>query len=128
MKSPLIQEGSYSYALVYHNEQPLQLDFSPLSTDILADIDRSVPAAAIAYRFHQTVASAASDVCLRISASSALDRVILSGGVFQNRLLTEMIYTALTNKGLHVFTHRLAPPNDGGIALGQAAIAGRRKI
>ena len=128
MKSPLIQEGSYSYALVCHNEQPLQLDFSPLITDILADIDRSVPAAAIAYRFHQTVASAASDVCLRISASSALDRVILSGGVFQNRLLTEMIYTALTNKGLHVFTHRLAPPNDGGIALGQAAIAGRRKI
>ena len=62
-----------------------------------------------------------------IRRETGFERVVLSGGVFQNRLLSEMIYTGLTDLGLHVFTHRLVPPNDGGIALGQAAIAGRRK-
>ena len=118
---------SYTYTVVHHEEAPLQLDFSPMFTEIMADIGAGLQAATIALRFHQTVATAATDVCLNISASTGIDRVILSGGVFQNRLLTEMIYTALTHKGLHVYSHRLVPPNDGGIALGQAAIAGRRK-
>jgi len=107
---------------------PLQVDFSPMFTDILADITHGIPSATIAHRFHQTVASAATEVCLRIAAATGLNRVIFSGGVFQNRLLTKMIYTALSQKGLHVFTHRLVPPNDGGIAVGQAAIAARRGI
>ncbi len=120
--------ASYPYSIVFNEEEPLQLDFSSMFPGILTDIDAGIETAAIAHRFHQTVASAATDVCLLISGTTALDRVILSGGVFQNRLLSEMIYTALTRKGLHVFTHRLVPPNDGGIALGQAAIAGRRKF
>ena len=96
--------------------------------ELLADIDAGIRTTTIAYRFHQTVAAAATDVCLQIVDETGLDRVILSGGVFQNRLLSEMIYTSLTLKGLRVFTHRLVPPNDGGLALGQAAIAGRRKV
>ncbi len=121
------QVECYSYNVVSSNDAPLQLDFSPLLTDIVHDISNGVEDSIIAHRFHQTVASAAVDICLRISGSTGLDRIILSGGVFQNRLLSEMIYTALVNRGLQVFTHRLVPPNDGGIALGQAAIAGRRK-
>ena len=121
------QVECYSYNVVSSNDAPLQLDFSPLLTDIVHDISNGVEDSIIAHRFHQTVASAAVDICLRISDSTGLDRTILSGGVFQNRLLSEMIYTALVNRGLQVFTHRLVPPNDGGIALGQAAIAGRRK-
>lgn len=120
--------GSYPYSIVFHEDAPHQLDFSPMLAEILSNIDDGTRTAIIAYRFHQTVASAAADLCLHISAATGLDRVILSGGVFQNRLLSEMIYTALTGKGLNVFTHRLVPPNDGGIALGQAAIAGRRKV
>ncbi len=121
------QVECYSYNVVSSNDAPLQLDFSPLLTDIVHDISIGVEDSIVAHRFHQTVASAAVDICLRISDSTGLDRTILSGGVFQNRLLSEMIYTALVNRGLQVFTHRLVPPNDGGIALGQAAIAGRRK-
>jgi len=119
---------SYPYTLIFTHEKPLQLDFSPMFTEILDEINTGIQTSAIAYRFHHTVASAATDVCLHISAAAGLNRVILSGGVFQNRLLSEMIYTALTQKGLNVFTHRLVPPNDGGIALGQIAIAGRRKV
>ncbi len=61
-----------------------------------------------------------------IRKNSGLDRVVLSGGVFQNRLLTELVYTFLAKSHFSVFIHRLVPPNDGGIALGQAAIAARR--
>jgi hydrogenase maturation protein HypF len=96
--------------------------------ELLDDFAAGVATAAIAHRFHRTVAAAALELCLNISAATGLDRIILSGGVFQNRLLSEMLYTALTAEGLNVFTHRLVPPNDGGIALGQAAIAGRRTI
>lgn len=124
----LSQRGEYPYSIVLHGEAPFQLDFSPMIVDILADIAAGIHPSAIARRFHHTIATAATEVCLTISQSSGLKRIILSGGVFQNRLLTEMIYTALAQKGLDVFTHRLVPPNDGGIALGQAAIAGRRKI
>jgi len=126
--APLCQRRGYTYKIVHSEEKPLQLDFSPMFPELLADIDAGIRTTTIAYRFHQTVAAAATDVCLQIVDETRLDRVILSGGVFQNRLLSEMIYTALTNKGLRVFTHRLVPPNDGGLALGQAAIAGRRKV
>ncbi|HEY5521886.1 MAG TPA: carbamoyltransferase HypF, partial [Desulfuromonadaceae bacterium] len=126
--APFCQRGGYTYKIALHEDAPLQLDFSPMFPEILTDIDASIQTAIIACRFHQTIATAATDVCLQIVDETGLDRVILSGGVFQNRLLSEMIYTALTNKGLTVFTHRLVPPNDGGLALGQAAIAGRRKV
>jgi hydrogenase maturation protein HypF len=121
------QVAPYRYSVIANSDAPLQLNFSPMFTDILADIEAGISTSATAYCFHRTVAAAATDICLRIAATTGLDRIILSGGVFQNRLLSEMIYTALTNQGLHVFTHRLVPPNDGGTALGQAAIAGRRK-
>ncbi len=121
-------DNSYNYTIMRHGETPLQLDFVPMIKEILYDINGGLHASAIAYRFHKTVASAAAEVCTLIAESTGLDRIILSGGVFQNRLLSEMIYNALVNKGLEVYTHRLVPPNDGGIALGQAAIAGRRSI
>lgn len=117
---------NYPYSIAHRGEAPFQLDFSPMFSKILSDIKCGIQNSVIAHRFHQTVAAAAAAACLQVSGVTGLDRVILSGGVFQNRLLTEMIYTALTGKGLNVFTHRLVPPNDGGIALGQAAIAGRR--
>ena len=116
--------GNYSFRHTDH----LQIDFSPLFPEILADLRTGTPTADIARRFHRTVADAAAAVCRQIAQSSGLDRVVLSGGVFQNRLVTEMLYTDLTYSGLQVFTHRLTPPNDGCIALGQAAVAGWKTI
>jgi len=123
--------GIYQYKIFYGEEIPAQLDFSEMFTGILNDLEANIQTAVIAHRFHSTVASAAVDLCMFISESSGLGRVVLSGGVFQNRLLSEMIYTGLIKRGLQVFTHRLSPPNDGCIALGQAAIAGwktRREV
>ena len=105
---------------------PMMLDFSPLFPLILKQLAEGLSRAIIARRFHNTVATAACAVCSEISKLSGLARVVLSGGVFQNRLLSEMLYDRLSSQGLQVFTHRLIPPNDGGLAIGQAAVAGWR--
>ncbi|WP_173198795.1 carbamoyltransferase HypF [Geobacter sp. SVR] len=104
----------------------IELDFSPMFLKILSDLADTVPAAVIARRFHGTVAHAGTETCLRIAASTGLERIVLSGGVFQNRILSDLMYSGLVARGMQVYTHRLVPPNDGGIALGQVAIAGRR--
>ena len=103
---------------------PWELDFSPLFPALLSALQAGTAPATLALRFHATVAEAAIDVCVRITRDSGQHRIVLSGGVFQNRLLSEMIYTGLTKQGLDVYTHRLTPPNDGCIALGQAAVTG----
>jgi len=62
-------------------------------------------------------------MCRLIADETGIDRVALSGGVFQNRLLLRKTVRLLENSGFEVFTHRQAPCNDGGISLGQAVIA-----
>lgn len=87
---------------------------------------RGFEAAPLALGFHKGVADAVHAGCDLIRRETGLCRVVLSGGVFQNRLLTEMVYHGLLERGFSVFMHRLLPPNDGGLALGQATIAARR--
>ena len=82
----------------------------------------------IAATFHRSLAAASAALCREIRRESGLDRVVLSGGAFQNRLLSEEILRLLEVDGFKVFTHRLVPPNDGGLALGQAMIAGRSQV
>jgi len=69
------------------------------------------------------VASALIETCRRIGAESRLNRVCLSGGTFQNVTLLRLAAAGLRSAGFQVFLHAKVPPNDGGIALGQAAIA-----
>jgi hydrogenase maturation protein HypF len=84
--------------------------------------------ATLARTFHRTVARGAAELCIAIREDTGLERVVLSGGVFQNRLLAEEVNDLLLARNFNVFTHRLVPPNDGGVALGQAVIAGRSKV
>lgn len=86
------------------------------------------PSAACPRRFHYSLAAAVGEVCKRIRAATGLQRVVLSGGVFQNRLLTEELCSILEKDDFQVFTQRLVPPNDGGLALGQAILAGRSQL
>jgi len=58
-----------------------------------------------------------------VRPATAVNQVALSGGVFQNALLVRLARTALSARGFGVLTHRLVPPNDGGLALGQAVVA-----
>ncbi|MFH8410099.1 carbamoyltransferase HypF [Streptomyces sp. NPDC018019] len=81
---------------------------------------------AVAARFHNSVARLIFDSCRALRRSTGLTTVALSGGVFQNGFLLERTVPALERDGFHVLTHRRVPPNDGGISLGQAAVAAAR--
>ncbi len=87
--------------------------------------DRNQPAIA-AGRFHNTLARAAAAACIQARVHTGLDRVCLSGGTFQNKLLLELTVEQLIGSGFDVFLHSRVPPNDGGLSLGQAAIAVKR--
>ncbi len=101
----------------------LQVDCRPAIETIADDVDAGVSASMIGRRFHSTLVEIIAQVCRRIGAEQGLDRVALSGGVFMNALLLEETMTRLTRDGFQVFRHRRVPPNDGGLSLGQLAIA-----
>lgn len=80
-----------------------------------------IQAEKLAYIFHQKLADLIICGCRQIRKKTKCNCVALSGGVFQNRLLLELVDDGLAEKGFEVLKHSLIPPNDGGIALGQAA-------
>ena len=104
---------------------PLVLDWREMVEKIVEETAAGMSCAVIARAFHNTLAAAVAEVCEGIRAESGTDLVVLSGGVFQNRLLCEGVHTSLSERGFRVHSQRLVPPNDGGLALGQAVIAGR---
>jgi hydrogenase maturation protein HypF len=76
--------------------------------------------------FHAAVARAVGDAATSVRARTGIEVVALSGGVFQNTLLLGLARGELAARGFTVLTHRQLPPNDGGLALGQAAVAAAR--
>jgi hydrogenase maturation protein HypF len=114
---------AYPFA-VLHRHDSTEVDFRLMVRALVEDLAAQVPLAEMARAFHNTVAAAVANVCDRVRSETGLNRVVLSGGVFQNRLLSEESCRLLEAGGFQMFTHRLVPPNDGGLALGQAMIAG----
>ena len=96
---------------------------APVIQSVVADVRTGVPAPIISARFHNGLARTVYDVCVSIRNSRGLNEVALSGGVFQNATLLKRALDLLRAAGFVVYTHRLVPPNDGGLALGQAMIA-----
>jgi len=90
---------------------------------LVRDVKDKVPPPEISLKFHHTMADITAEMCKSIAKESKIKRVALSGGVFQNRLLLRLTTAALQKEGFDVLTHRLVPPNDGGMSLGQAVIA-----
>ncbi len=98
------------------------LDPGPLLEAILRDLRSGAALSLIATRFHGSVAAAIVDVCKLARETTGLNIVALTGGVFQNIFLLELSVERLRNSGFQVLWHRVVPANDGGLALGQAAI------
>jgi hydrogenase maturation protein HypF len=91
---------------------------------LLDEIAQARPQAQVALRFHHTAARLIVTVCQQIAAETGLRTVALSGGCFQNRILLRLAVRGLRQAGLGVLLHLQVPCNDGGLSLGQAAIAG----
>ncbi len=94
-------------------------NWRPLIQTILDDLRRGVSPEEIATRFHVSLAAAT----VRVARAAGLPRVVLTGGCFQNRLLLSLVRRQLEEAGFAVYSHRLVPPNDGGLSLGQAVVA-----
>jgi hydrogenase maturation protein HypF len=113
---------------------PLLIDAKPMWIALLDDLMRATPVPVIAARFHKGFAIAIVQMVERVLGSSRRESappvrtVALSGGVMQNAVLLEQLSQRLAACGLLVLTHRQVPANDGGIALGQAAIAAARAL
>jgi hydrogenase maturation protein HypF len=117
-------EAEDAYALpVVETEAALELDPRPLVAAVVADLERGESVSAIGGRVHVALADAIARTCDRIRARAGLGTVALSGGCFQSRLLTTLAAERLESLGFEVLLHSRVPPNDGGIALGQAAVA-----
>jgi hydrogenase maturation protein HypF len=117
-------ESIYEYA--WEGNDPLRILPAPIVRGVLADVQKECPVSVISVKFHNTLIRLFADLCDRIRGARGLNRVALSGGVFQNVCLLNGLVPALEARGFEVFTHRLVPTNDGGIALGQAVIAAKR--
>jgi hydrogenase maturation protein HypF len=119
---------AYPFAVVDAAEL-LQLDPAPLWRALLDDLVAATPIAVTATRFHNGLANAITDMSRALERRFCPGRAIaLSGGVFQNRVLLDGVTQRLQAQGLRVLTHCAVPANDGGLALGQAAIAAARLL
>lgn len=107
-------------------DDALVLDARPAVCAAAADVARGAPAATVAMRFHRGVAVATGAACAAAAARGGTELVVLSGGVFQNALLLDLVLDDLRRRGLRALVPERVPPNDGGISFGQAAVAAAR--
>ncbi len=126
LKAPNVTKEKYCY-VIDDSQSPLVVNTGEIILGVLADLAGEERQNAIAYKFHVTVKDMVTAVCLRARERYGENRVCLSGGVFQNMLLLDMVQRSLEQNGFQVFVHRTVPANDGGISLGQAIIADERR-
>jgi len=105
---------------------PFEIDLRPMVAQLCAELLAGAAAGAVSARFHNTVAAFLLAAAGRARQATGVGLVVLSGGCFANRYLTGRLVDALEADGFEVLTHQTVPTNDGGIALGQAAVAAAR--
>ncbi len=114
-------EATYPYRWTANTVR--QIAPAPIIRGVIADLASNIPGPVISAKFHATLVKLFVELCQDIRRTHGLQRVALSGGVFQNATLLRGLLHTLEQKGFQVYTHKRVPANDGGIALGQAVIA-----
>jgi hydrogenase maturation protein HypF len=137
-----------NYRATYHAEAPMRLEsmahksetgiypfeindgqvsFQPMIRSMIKDLSSGISKERISGRFHNTLANVVLDLALRIRKESDLNRIVLSGGTFQNRILVSKLYELLPGEGFEIILPDKVPVNDQGIALGQLAVGAASK-
>ncbi|MDP3641990.1 MAG: carbamoyltransferase HypF [Bacteroidota bacterium] len=111
----------------YTYKQSDVIVFSEMFSEIVRDLQRKTGTEIISAKFHNTISSIIAEGVKKISKNTGLNKVVLSGGTFQNRYLLERTENNLLKCGFYVFSNCSVPCNDGGISLGQLAIAAKRR-
>jgi hydrogenase maturation protein HypF len=127
----IVAVGAYPFEIagsdaVPPDAAPLVVDARPLVREVARETRRGVAPAVIARRLHTTVVEIIASVCGRVRERTGIETVVLSGGVFVNAILAGEATSRLAAIGFRVYRHRAVPPNDGGLCLGQLAIAAAR--
>ncbi len=120
-KSSLMTASPYPFEIDHEN-----IRVKGLLKSVIDDVRKSKSAGFIGARFHQTMCAMALEVSRQMREKFGINEVVLSGGVWQNQVLLDLARTALTRNDFTVFVHQQTPANDGGLALGQAAVASFR--
>jgi hydrogenase maturation protein HypF len=111
------------YAVGWEEGAVRRIPPAPIIRGVVADLLAGVPAAVVSGRFHATLVDLFTRLCAALRVETGIERVALSGGVFQNLLLFTGLKDSLEKQGFTVFSHTRVPTSDGGIALGQAVVA-----
>ncbi len=121
-------DGAYPFEIAEAGSSaaPFVVDTRPLIAEVARDRNRGCDPSLIARRFHTTLVAVVAEVCGRLRRQTGRNVVVLSGGVFLNALLSREVHDRLVRDGFQVYRHARVPPGDGGLSLGQLAIAAAR--
>jgi len=129
-EAPMRLESAIQKGITSHYDFDLSdgiISFGKTIEGIVADQARGLGVGEISAKFHNSVGRAIVKGVKYASERSGISDVVLSGGTFQNRYLSELVMSELLSEGLCVYYHRDVPANDGGLALGQVAVAAARR-
>jgi hydrogenase maturation protein HypF len=101
----------------------IQILPAPIIRGVVQDVQNGLSIAEISIKFHKTLIALFTEICAGVRRDCDLNRVVLSGGCFQNSILLTGMIHELASRDFEVFAHQRVPTNDGGIALGQAMVA-----
>ncbi len=118
-------DGSYGFTFQRRNGV-ISIEFDKMIKEIIKDAATQAQAADMARKFHNTLCEAIKKVCVALRRDYNLNRVVLTGGVFQNKILLAGTRERLLSAGFSVYSHRNIPTNDRGVSLGQAVVAASR--
>jgi hydrogenase maturation protein HypF len=128
LAAPAWAKTADGYAAGLADGSPARLEWGDMWRALLGDVKAGVSRADIAARFHRGLAGSIARTAALLASRRGVERIVLGGGVFQNRLLLEGVTDALQRSGLTAVSPRLLPANDGGLSLGQAVIAAARTM
>lgn len=123
LESSAMEETEGRYPMQWDSATMITVDFQPMWKAVVADIMREASIPMISTKFHNTLSYTFAEICRDIRKRTSLDRVALSGGVFQNAIFLKKLIKMLERNSFQVYTQSAVPVNDGGISLGQAAVA-----